>query len=526
MRHALHKWLESLKESNSFAPNGIYISNPATVDGNALDSKQIFREHWDDRASSTSSETTFLKMVAKKILEQFGKELFFYCNMGLGTDSSIFLIAVKRCLECYPDFRALFQCPNLYNTQKHLEKLRLRHLLHDVYHTSANEQCLGLPFFKQFNSGRGEVIGVHVWHLLVMGALIGNTFIHPKNVSNISKSLISLLLCQSPRCTTPGNKVPICEFNPATGAPEHIVIIDSCNLHERPDFFVRPMHDNNFYQTGVLSMCKVDAKTGLLPEDMHHCPALQKAAELLFCFPWEVPASFLVCNYSLVHNFPYALHKEGWEGVMVIGHYKIEVDGVEKWKSQIEMHLKDVTDDSLDVKTMGFEQDWQKTLSELGFIVLPMIFRPCAAMWNPNRDAVGIILPQPEVALANTNFNPETMRYCVRFDVEEIYDCSALHVLENIVSVGTQFWLRPESPPWEKLRGTTTLSTKTAICVRLSIPVTAECDPRLLYVTVQTWARTGQTGGALTGTTVTVQPEDLMLPNTAGFKSVAHIVLN
>lgn len=510
VQQVLHTWLYSLKDSNSFAPNGIYISNPGTVDGNALDNKQIFREHWDDRSGTSSSEYSFLKAVAVKIMEQFGKELFSYCNMGLGTDSSIYLIAVKRCLECYPDFRALFQCTNLYNTRKHLEKLRLRHLLSDVYNTS--EECIGLPLFKQFNNGRGDVIGVHVWHLLVMGTLIGDTSIHPKNVSSIAKSFIALLLRQGPQCSTPGDKVPIMEFNPVTGMSEHIVIQSS--LGKRPHFFLRPMHDNNFYQTGVLCICKVDANTGLLPEDMLHCPCLQKAAEILYCKPWEVPASFLVGNYSLLPNAPYALYKKDWEGVLVIG------------KKKIEMHLKDLIDESLDVKTLGYEHDWEQTLSELGFIVLPMIFRPCAAMWDDDRKGVGIILPQDEVTLVNTNFNPETMRYTVKFDGEELYDYSAVHVLQNIVPVGTEFWLRPECWRWEELKGSATLSAETAISVRLSIPVTPECDPTVLYVTVQTWTRTGQMGGALSGTTVTVQPGDLMLPKTEGFRVVAHVNIN
>ena len=501
----LYNWISASRNANSFAPEGVYISNAGTIDGNALDGKQLFREYWDDRSNNAGGDSSFLRTAAGKIGEQYGKELFYYCNMG--PDSAVYFVALKQCLKQVQDFRALFQSPNLYNTKRHLTKLGLQHALASVFNSP--DDTIGQPLLKRFHCGRGEVFGAHMWQLLVMGSLIGNATIHPKNVSNISKSIIALLLRQSPHCTSPGDKVPILDFNPVTGASEHIIVESN---GARPDFFLRPVRDNNFFQTGTLAQCRVDTATGLLPEDVLHCPALQNAAALLHCKMWEVPASFVVGNYSLVLDYPYALYKEGADGVIVIGNKKVSI------------HVVDTVAESEDFKTLSYEDNWEKTVFELGFIILPMIFRPCAAIWNEERNAIGVIVPQAQVALKNKNFDPEVMTYSVQFEEEKHTSFPALYVVKNLVAVGTEFWLKPSTDVWETLRGVAPLSRQTAIVVRLSLPFSTSYDPTQLYVSVQTRARSaGRTGGAMSGTTVVVRPWDLMMPNTEGFRSVSYV---
>ena len=498
MKDELRQWITKLSNSNSFC-EGPYISNGATPEGAPLNAKQIFRPPISDKLLA--------HQVGAKIQDKYGKELWHYFSMG--PSSSIFVNAVKRWMKQEPDWRAILQMEHLHDTKHHLTKLGLSHLIPKL----SGGQEEGHQFVRSFQNCGWNYLGVNIWQLLVSATLLGNTDLHPKNISNVHRSLLTALLSQSPRCLTGCGRIPILEFNSVTGVHEHLVI----PIDKRPDFLLRPIHDPAFFESGNLSMCP-GGEDGLLPEDCVHCSMLENASMLLHCKKHEVPASFLEGDWSLVPGYPYSLHKQGGgEGVVILLPKMIQVTLYENQQES-----------NTEFPPSG---DWQKHIKDNGYIVLPMVFRPCAAVWNSAQDGVGLILQQ-DVNDLNKNFDRELLTfdsdessdshhitafggYSVQFE-EDSDSChmTSLGVIHNIVKIGTELFIKPGCAAWEELRCRFPLNIldqdipRIAVRVRLNVPEVILPDASKLHVSVLTMKGVG-TNKVLGGFTVLVNPWDL-----------------
>ena len=155
--------------------------------------------------------------VAARFSLFYGHDLFHYCNMG--KEDSVYGNSLLYCMTSFvPDFRALLDDAPVFDTAKHFRKMGLGgHCPCLMQNRPADKAD---KFMKSFtfhgsspNTTMSEAVGVNMWSLLLMGALIGNTNIHPKCSSDFSRNILSLILSKSPPAATPGDKIPIRSIN-------------------------------------------------------------------------------------------------------------------------------------------------------------------------------------------------------------------------------------------------------------------------------------------------------------------------
>ena len=524
----IRNWIASLADSYSFLPEDChqpfdanynicsYISDPGTIEGNPIDEQQIFRMGCHDKNPAKSLH----QRVAERISARYGKELYLHCHMG--KDTSMIANALFACMTQFaPDFRNLMENERFFDTARHIRKLGLEERYPGLAR-DGQDKTPGM-IVKAFLHRGGEAVGVNIWQLLVIGTLIGNRNLHAKCSSDFSRHVLSVILKHSPRAATPGNKIPVRSFNAQTGRQEYVTV----DPENRPDFFIRPLEDSAFIESGVLTDCRCDPKTGLLPEDMLHCSHMQRASLLLCCKLWEVPVSFLAGDYSLVPGRTYALHQEetGNTGCVCVQNQEVIIrvwDNTLEEETQVPRNICD---------------DWQEEIKKLGCLVLPMISRPCAAVWDKERSKIGVLLPQEGNTLAvwdDQEHKPTVkapgddqdkrpysyLPYLVKYG-EHPEPITALDTIQSIVSIGAEFWLRPHSPSWEELRSkfpTPSLSTDmnhTALRVRINVPDVASPDKTKIYVTTEQRSRKNIHGTAYCKT-FPVSPQDLMPIQTEG----------
>ena len=508
----LKRWFYSLANTKSFCPvdcnrsfdssNNIcaYISDPGTIEGCPMDDHQVFRLQPD------KSTKGVIQRVADRVSEKYGKELFHYCHMG--KESSVIANALHACVtHIAPDFRGLLGADSMFDTQRHIEKLGLQADLPGLARPGLNTSPDQM--MRPFVSRESESLGVNVWQLLVMGSLIGNKELHAKCSSDFSRHVLSIILGHAPRAATPGNKIPVRSFNAQTGHQEFVTV----SQIDRPDFFIRPMGDKDFMKTGSLNDCRCDPHSGLMPEDLLHCAHLERTAKLLSCKIREVPASGLFGDYCLMPGCAYALHGEDRSGYVLI-------EG-----NQVTIHVTHGEEDS--VKQMPSTDDWNTCISQLGVVVLPMIFRPCAAVWGEEKTKVGLVLYQ-EVS----NYNHDTRCYMIAYDKDHSpVGLPAVDILDRIIPVGTALLIKPHSPAWNELKPNFPVfmiqqseEDTTAVLVRLNVPDGLSPDKTLLYVTVMQKARQNPNGAAFSCKTFPVHPWDLVPTGTAGLKELPFVL--
>lgn len=533
--HEIKHWIITLAESHCFLPDdcqqpynvnhniSAYIADPGTIEGHAINEQQVFRLGHQDKNPNRSLQ----QRVADRVSEKYGKELYLYCHMG--KETSMIAHALYACMTQFaPDFQQLLVTDSLFDTARHIRRLGLENDYPGLARAGQNTSPGTL--MKSFTYKEGMALGVNIWQLLIVGTLIGNRNLHAKCSSDFSRHVLSVILQQAPRAATPGNKIPVRSFNAQTGRQEYVVV----DAENRPDFFLRPLNDNAFMESGVLSDCRSDPKTGLLPEDVMNCPHLVRASRLLKCKIRDVPAHFLAGDYNLLQNQTYTLHREG-----AVGFVRVQGDTVL-------IRMWDEASEEETVKDRKICDDWQKEIKDIGCIVLPTIIRPCAAVWDKERKRVGILLPQVGDKLVvwdettskaeskdprNTDDKrPHTyLPYLVEYESGRLQPISALDTLENIVVVGTEFWLKPHSPAWETMRNNFPLASSSsdmstsALRVRINVPDVASPDKAMLYVTtMQRFRKSFQ--GESSCKTFPVSPEDLVPVGTPGLREIPFVL--
>ena len=210
-----------------------------------------------------------------------------------------------------------------------------------------------------------------------------------------------------------------------------LLLIPRCT---RPDHFLRPTKDNSFGMTGTLTYCR--SVKGLLPEDTLHCSHLMAIASQLKCEVYEVPVSSIYGNYQLIPGQTYAVcmdsaasGSEQMQGCIAVGKEGVKVSVVSRSGSK-------------QVYNMGL-QDWQTELAALKLLVLPMIFRQCAAVWANEKSRVAVLVHQ-----SGRNFDASTLVYKALLTDSEFVYLDAITTLKHVIPIGTMLWIRPESPAW------------------------------------------------------------------------------
>ena len=225
--------------------------------------------------------------VALRIAAQYGETLNSQCHMG--PEVSTYRLGVTHLLERFaPDFRGLIS-PRMFYTKKHL------HFLGFGREAAGMSDYVDSPpplFAKQFSfrsmrDGReqlqSQAIGVNIWSLLTMTALIGSKDLHPDVSNCFSNSLLELILSHSPAACTPGDICPTSRFDHAT-APTKLFVSGK----DRPGHFLRPP-EPSFVNNGVLPIAKINGR--FIAEDMLHCSQLVALAKNLHCDLMEIPAN-------------------------------------------------------------------------------------------------------------------------------------------------------------------------------------------------------------------------------------------
>ena len=468
--------------------------------------------------------------VASKIAQKYGKDLFQYCHMG--KEEAVYMHALNTCMTTFrPDFRLLLDgCP-IYDTSKHLQTLGLAGGLPFLAKGGPNPACTGdcPPYFCHATWQTGgtsvgsEGVGVNIWGLLVMASLLGTSDLHPRGSSEFARKVLVQVLRHAPASATPGNMIPIRCFNVDTGKPQYLQIPDA---YTRPEHFLRPVTDENFATSGELTYCR--GKDGFLPDDMLHCANVVSTAMFLRCKVRDLTTDTLRGHYQLMPKRWYPLAQFSKPGESA---GPMEVDGAAPESSPLRrgwirvddvgVHVRTwVQADATDAVTVTYgHTEWEAGLRAQGCLILPMVCRPCAAVWVgdaslPTR-RIGVVLPvvpPMERTSRCVNFDHEGWEYRVMHEADtEAVAVSPADVLEQLIPIGTALRLKPYTASWETLKErlpTAAAQAGRPIRVRINVPPTAHPEDRhRLYVSYA--VRTRDNVDSRASATLAVDPWEL-----------------
>ena len=489
-------------------------------------------------ARATASASTHHQLqhhsTAARIAKQYGQDLYRFCHMG--KEHSVYAHALYTCLTSFmPDFRGLLDNAPVFDTPKHMRKLGLDGLVPGLL---AQDFTQPDHFMKSFtwHSNMGPVlsdgIGINVWSLLLMASLIGSSNLHPKCASDFARNVLGLILRNAPRAATPGNKIPVRSFNTQTGKGEYLIIFNRDHNSRRPDHFVRPNMDSVFALTGEYTYCR--GKGQFLPEDVLHCSHLMTLAARLHCGPHEVPARHLHGFYQLIPGQAYPLFRSKGSDLRFAGGVVEETDV----EGSILVSPGKVTIRYIQNGPNLIECDvfsWPQRLNDLGLVILPVILRLGAAVWNnQERTVLGCLVP-PHLHGGGVagNFDPVGLRYASLFDaVSGPSMLGMVEVMNKLIPIGTAVWIKPSAPTCVALRPRFPFGAwpdaqlaVTAVRGRLSVPPSvAAGHVGKLYVTIVQCTQFNLLGN-VPPVTVEVDPWELMPEGTRGFEEIRHVMV-
>ena len=511
-----------------------YISSAGTEAGAVLEGRtSVFRVAPDAKGNKEVHQR-----VAHRMAKVHGKDLFHFCHMG--KEESVYAHALMSCMTTFrPDLRLLLDnCP-IYDSARHIRALGLEGVLPGLcaepVESSGPVECDA--YVKEYSCrGNGGIpisdgLGINIWGALVMASFIESSDLHPKGSSDFARNVLSQILAHAPTCATPGNMIPVRSFHVNSGKPQHIVV---CSHTPRPEHFLRPVTDENFALTGELTYCR--AKFGLLPEDMMHCANLMGTASFLQCSFLEVPAVSVRGGYQLVPYRRYPIMcvtpvaSSDGTAALPLSEYAKRGDIVAT-NDGVALRLTDAGEDERtrqwDTVLVG-PAEWEYELLRHDCVVLPLISRPCAAVWmDETKSVVGLIVPAVSpVKGENTcvNFNHNDWTYVVRVGPEDNILLDPPTILSLLIPVGTIVLIKPRTPAWDTLRSRMPSHLKGeaganhAIQARIAVPASATPDKYRLFVTYLLRPRTGV--GALVPGTIAVDPWELAPEEDHEFESV------
>jgi hypothetical protein len=308
---------------------------------------------------------------------------------------------------------------------------------------------------------------------------------HPQLISDLSRTLTRLVLAQSPAGVTPGRFVEVSSFNCYDCSLEPI---DMGMDIDRPEHFLRAQNEQLAID-GILPDCP--NFQNFAAEDILAVGPLCGWAQCIGCPVWKVPAIADV-TYYLRTDVLYIVYNQ------TTG----EIGGVEIQRTgHITMECEDVIR-NLELTT------WQTELIEHGFIVLPLITRPCACVSIGDGGRLGCLVPPDEHGSLNVSRIDRCYR--VKTHVDTVQVMPPLEVMEKLLPIGTLCYLKMETQSAAPLirRLNAPLSTDrrltSALRVRLSSPNVKHPVHGRLYVVFVV-----RKGVVATGETIVVHPWEL-----------------
>jgi hypothetical protein len=257
---------------------------------------------------------------------------------------------------------------------------------------------------------------------------------------------------------------------------------------DRPEHFLRAQNEQLAID-GILPDCP--NFQNFAAEDILAVGPLCGWAQCIGCPVWKVPAIADVIYYLRVGVF-YIIYNQ------TTG----DIGGLEICRSgAITMEFGDQIH-NLEINS------WQKELREHGFIVLPLITRPCSCVSIGEEGRLGCLVPVDE----NGSLNVSRVDKCyrVKTHVETVQIIQPLDVMENLLPIGTLCYLKLETQSAAPLirRLSAPLSSderlRRVLRVRLSSPnVKNPVQGRLFVVFVV------RRGVVSTGETIVVDPWEL-----------------
>ena len=268
--------------------------------------------------------------------------------------------------------------------------------------------------------------------LLFLGSLIGDSAknkLHPQIINDLARNLVRQILLNSPAGVTPGNLVEVRSFNCYTCNLEPIDLTDAT---ERPQHFLRPSN-TAFAESGHLSSCR--NFQNFAAEDVLHIGPLCEYARRIGCKVYEVPAEVEVTHYMAMDRI-YCIynHMTACTGVIYFQGHRVLIE----YQEHQDGH--GLTCKELELLT------WQSELSATGFIPIPMIWRPGACIKRSDDETkVACIVPPPDDVDKDGNFCLEERNYLAMIRLDETIPVPAMKVMENLLPIGTEMFLKMES---------------------------------------------------------------------------------
>lgn len=458
-----------------------YLSSPGTMQGGVNDSsrmKRVLRGAGDHKGKGMDT------VVSELINTAFGPELRKYCHFG--KELCIITLLVRELCSMVVDLRPLLGGLRVYDTARHVRKLGLGNTVSGLERSTHTAPDTFLKSFSWKGAAGGPDLsagmGVNMWALLLMGALIGNNELHTKNSSKVATSLLSLLLGMAPACSTPGGRVPVRSFNQRSGAPESVMVQTS----KQPEHFLRAINDDKFAMQGEFTYCPQDE--GLMPEDYLGSVHVLAMSRFIKCRYTEVPAHHLRGFYQLMQKRHYALVRHGdyLKRADAVGSLYIDHTGATITREGAQGETLTHTTGVL---------EWEGYIQGEGFLVMPMVWRAGAAVATGDDEfQVGCLVSKGareslqgaarELNLNSTpyvgNYDPVRCGYHALVDENTSVFMGTLELHERLVEPGRVMWIHPRSQAWEDMRDRFPHPREVEgdtrhVRVRLNIPVDQVC---------------------------------------------------
>ena len=349
-------------------------------------------------------------------------------------------------------------------------------------------------------------VGFHPIQLLLLGSLVGPfamNRVHPKIINDLTRTLIRQILVNAPAAAVPDSIIHVPCFNCFTGVQECIVM----GNYPKIDHFLRPRNPT-FGLTGKLTeCCNVD---NFAPEDVLHMGPQCSYAKLIGCKVYEVPPTAVV-TYNICKGRYYCI-KNVRTGQMGTASY----DG-----DTVDLLLSDEYETSPNSSCSLKKESWNSEFLDMGFIMLPMIWRAgaCVLVEQEGYQRVGCIVPPPsdavdsdeEPILHDGNFCYNAKSYFVSVRYGQTVSLHVNKVMENLLPIGTPLFLKCESESAQPLirRMATALSTneKTMNAMKVFL---AGPDTRIPIVGKVYVAYSIETDQGLAGEILCVDPWELL----------------
>jgi hypothetical protein len=237
-------------------------------------------------------------------------------------------------------------------------------------------------------------------------------------------------------------------FNEKSRHPDVVVV----SAQNRCEHFIRPLEDDNLAINGNYTYCQVDGK--FVPEDYLGCSYVMEMSKFLKCKYEHVPPKHVMGYYQLMQERYYPIYRNGVDGFT-------ESDG----NLIIDRHGVQVEYDEDRAETFTYI-DWHTRLKNIGFLVMPCIWRSGAGVYVGDGDdmQVGCLVPTgTRRAIEASGQQPSDFQYIANYDhigrcyhalVEEdtLVPMQVIKTMDSLIPPGTILWLRSGGPTWNSMK--------------------------------------------------------------------------